>query len=93
MDTFSQWLDQLQQKGITEEQLRSVVTGAYNTVSTSLFLVMMTSLNEEDLQCIEAETDEQKADQLIRTFFQQRVGMTVDEVVQRLQTKFAEEPK
>lgn len=66
-----------------------MLAGVAKLSAVSLYSAMMTSLTEEDMKEVEAIPDDEAAKKKMEELFQQRTGMTIDELAKRTQDAFA----
>ena len=87
---FTDWLAKLKAEGKTDEEVGQLLAGVAKLSALDVYAALMTSLTEEDMKEVEAIADDEAAKKRMEELFQQRTGMTVDEMVQKVQNGFAE---
>lgn len=85
-DPIHQLIDTLKQKGLSDEDLAKMLAARTVTESAAVFLLLSAALTDADLQQLEGMTDEKLAMQKADELFQLRTGMTVDELVQKIES-------
>ena len=87
---FADWLKRLKDEGKTDEQIGQLLAGVAKLSALDVYAALMTSLTEEDMKEVEAIGDDEQAKQKMEELFAKRTGMTVDELVTKVQRGFAE---
>jgi len=87
---FSDWLKRLKDEGKTDEEIGQMLAGVAKLSALDVYAALMTSLTEEDMKEVEAIADDGAAKKRMEELFRERSGMTVDEMVQKVQEGFAE---
>ncbi|HZZ98724.1 MAG TPA: hypothetical protein VFG51_02205 [Candidatus Saccharimonadia bacterium] len=85
-DPIHQWIDMLKQKGLSEEDLNTMLAASAVAESAGVFLLLTASLTEDDIKLLETISDQNEAMKKAEELFQQRTGMTVDELVQKVES-------
>ncbi|HLD34721.1 MAG TPA: hypothetical protein VJB62_02560 [Patescibacteria group bacterium] len=88
--TFADWLKRLKTEGKTDEEIGQMLAGVAKLSALDVYAALMTSLTEEDMKEVEAIGDDEQAKKRMEELFKQRSGMTVDELVTKVQEGFAE---
>src|SRR3989338_6824474 len=86
---FTDWLKRLKEEGKTDEQIGQLLAGVAKLSALDVYAALMTSLTEEDMKEVEAIGDDEQAKKRMEELFKQRSGMTVDEMVTKVQEGFA----
>lgn len=86
---FSDWLAKLKAEGKTDEEVGQLLAGVAKLSALDVYAALMTSLTEEDMKTVEAITDDEAAKKKMEELFKLRSGMTVDEMVEKVQEGFA----
>lgn len=87
---FADWLKRLKDEGKTDEEIGQLLAGVAKLSALDVYAALMTSLTEEDMKEVEAIADDEAAKKKMEELFKLRSGMTVDEMVQKVQEGFAE---
>ena len=87
---FSDWLKRLKDERKTDEEIGQLLAGVAKLSALDVYAALMTSLTEEDMKEVEAISDDEAAKKRMEELFKQRSGMTVDELVAKVQQGFAE---
>ena len=87
---FADWLKRLKTEGKTDEEIGQMLAGVAKLSALDVYAALMTSLTEEDMKEVEAIGDDEQAKKRMEELFKQRSGMTVDELVTKVQEGFAE---
>ena len=87
--TFAEWLKRLKDEGKTDEQIGQLLAGVAKLSALDVYAALMTSLTEEDMKEVEAIADDEQAKKRMEELFKFRSGMTVDEMVKKVQEGFA----
>ena len=74
----------------TDEEIGQLLAGVAKLSALDVYAALMTSLTEEDMKEVEAISDDEAAKKRMEELFKQRSGMTVDELVAKVQQGFAE---
>jgi len=90
--------DQKRQKSPTDRDhhqilrplIGQLLAGVAKLSALDVYAALMTSLTEEDMKEVEAIGDDEAAKKRMEELFRERSGMTVDEMVQKVQEGFAE---
>ncbi len=85
---FAEWLKRLKDEGKTDEEIGQLLAGVAKLSALDVYAALMTSLTEEDMKEVEAIADDEAAKKRMEELFKQRSGMTVDEVVGKVQEGF-----
>ena len=86
---FTDWLKRLKEEGKTDEQIGQILAGVAKLSALDVYAALMTSLTEEDMKEVEAVGDDEQAKKRMEELFKFRSGMTVDEMVKKVQEGFA----
>ena len=86
---FADWLKRLKDEGKTDEQIGQLLAGVAKLSALDVYAALMTSLTEEDMKEVEAIGDDEQAKKRMEELFKFRSGMTVDEMVKKVQEGFA----
>ena len=86
---FADWLKRLKDEGKTDEQIGQLLAGVAKLSALDVYAALMTSLTEEDMKEVEAVGDDEQAKKRMEELFKFRSGMTVDEMVKKVQEGFA----
>lgn len=87
---FTNWLAKLKAEGKTDEEVGQLLAGVAKLSALDVYAALMTSLTEEDMKTVEAITDDEAAKKKMEELFKLRSGMTVDEMVEKVQEGFVE---
>ena len=87
---FGKFLTHLKSQGKTDEEIGQMLAGVAKLSALDVYAALMTSLTEEDMKEVEAIGDDEQAKKRMEELFKQRSGMTVDELVTKVQEGFAE---
>ncbi len=90
-DILQTWIKKLQEQGKTQEEIGKILAGVSSLSSLEVYTAIMDSLTDEDAQEVEKIEDEALAQKRIEELFKQRTGMTVTELVTKIQDAFAKE--
>ena len=82
---FENWLNNLGKIGKTKAEIRQILAGIANNAGLTTYEAIMASLTEEDMDNVEKITNEDKAKETIEELFEKRTGMTIDELVDKVQ--------
>ncbi len=85
---FAGWLKRLKDEGKTDEEIGQMLAGVAKLSALDVYAALMTSLTEEDMKEVEAIGDDEAAKKRMEELFKQRSGMTVDELVGKVQEGF-----
>lgn len=86
---FSNWLAKLKAEGKTDEEVGQLLAGVAKLSALDVYAALMTSLTEEDMKEVEAIAGDEAAKKRMEELFKLRSGMTVDEMVEKVQEGFA----
>jgi len=86
---FADWLKRLKDEGKTDEEIGQMLAGVAKLSALDVYAALMTSLTEEDMKEVEAIGDDEAAKKRMEELFRERSGMTVDEMVTKVQEGFA----
>jgi hypothetical protein len=86
---FGKFLAHLKSQGKSDEEIGQLLAGVAKLSALDVYAALMTSLTEEDMKEVEAIGDDEAAKKRMEELFKLRSGMTVDEVVGKVQNGFA----
>ena len=86
---FGKFLTHLKSQGKNDEEIGQLLAGVAKLSALDVYAALMTSLTEEDMKEVEAIGDDEQAKKRMEELFKFRSGMTVDEMVKKVQEGFA----
>lgn len=86
---FTDWLAKLKAEGKTDEEIGQMLAGVAKLSALDVYAGLMTSLTEEDMKEVEAIADDEAAKKRMEELFKLRSGMSVDDLVKKVQEGFA----
>lgn len=89
-DVFKKWLDELKTQGKSDEEIGKLLSGVAKLSAMEIYMALMMSLTEEDMQEVEKIEDEEEAKKKMEELFKLRTGMTVEELAKNIKEGFAE---
>ncbi|EKE03838.1 MAG: hypothetical protein ACD_20C00144G0003 [uncultured bacterium] len=82
-------IDVMKEKGSTDEQVSEFLTELTKSAFARIYTVGMASFNEEDMQAIEACSDQNAANEMIKKLYNLRTGRSATEETQKFLDDFA----
>jgi len=82
---FTNWLKKLQKSGLSEEEIRKTLQGVAKYSGLETYSAITATLTIKDKKLIEEIENELEARLKIEELFKLRSGMTIDELVGKIQ--------
>lgn len=87
-DLYLEFINKVK-KDKSDTEVTQYIEGLLKFGALELYTAMLTLLTEEDMQAIDTEPDDAKADILIKEKFKLRTGVTPEEFVDKLRDQIA----
>ena len=85
MDQFSAWIQQLKDKGYSDEEIGKMFAGTTKLSAADLEAAVLETLTEEEMDMIDQLPSEEAAAGKIQELFQQHTGMTLNQLMEKTQ--------
>ena len=82
---FPKFIEALKARGRSDQEIGQLLAGAMKLTALDLYVAMMTNLTDADFEELDKLPDEEAVAKRAAEIFQERTGMTLDELAEEIQ--------